>query len=65
VVSIFSKKAKYEDVLLEREAVRFHYWRHTQGHRDTLAIQCFQFIESKILDGSQQAKDIRAEVYKR
>lgn len=62
--SIFSKKAKYEDVLLEREAVKFHYWRHTQGHRDMLARQCFQFIESKILEGSQQAKDIKTEVYK-
>jgi histone deacetylase complex regulatory component SIN3 len=65
VVSIFSKKAKYEDVLLEREAVKFHYDRHTKGQRDTLAIQCFQFIESKIFEGSEQAKEIKAEVYKR
>ncbi len=65
MVSIFSKKAKYEDVLLEREAVKFHYERHTQGNRDLLAVQCFQFVESKILEGSEQAKAIKAEVYKR
>jgi hypothetical protein len=65
MVSIFSKKAKYEEVLLEREAVKFHYSRYTQGNRDLLATQCFQFIESKVLEGSEQAKTIKAEVYKR
>jgi hypothetical protein len=65
MVSIFNIKARYEDVLLEREAVKFHYQRYTQGSRDNLAVQCFQFVESKILEGSEQAKAIKAEVYKR
>lgn len=65
MISIFNKKASYEDVLKERDAVKFHYERYSQGHRDLLATQCFQFIESKILEGSEQAKQIKAEVYKR
>lgn len=45
--SLFSKNAKFEEVLLDEEALQFHYLNFFNGQRYPLAKLCYQFIENK------------------
>lgn len=47
LISLFSRKASFEQVKSDYEALTYHYSRYRLGERDLLAIQCFQFIMSK------------------
>jgi len=47
LISLFSRKAPFNLVKDDYEAVTYHYSRYRLGDRDLLAIQCFQMIMSK------------------
>ena len=44
-MNLFSNKATFEDVLSDIEAVRYHAERFDNGHRYTLARQCYDFMQ--------------------
>jgi hypothetical protein len=65
MVSIFSKKAIFEEVIKETEAVHHHYRRYSLGDRDILATKCFQYVESSAYKEMPWAVHMRKEVYRR
>lgn len=42
---LISKKSKFEDVVKNREALKFHASRFESGQSDTLAKLCYQTIK--------------------
>jgi hypothetical protein len=47
MADLFSQRAKFEDVVLNDEALMFHYINFESGQRYTLARLCYQYIQSK------------------
>jgi hypothetical protein len=65
MVSLFSKKSLFKDVITDTEAVHYHYRRYSMGDRDLIARECFQYVESSAYKGLPWAVHMRKEVYKR
>ena len=55
----------FEQIIDDRELVRFFYARYTTGIRTPLTTTCFQYVEQKCADGEAWAINLRNEVYKR
>lgn len=47
----FSRKAKFEDIKHDIEAVKFHAIRYDTGQRDKLSLACYQFIQQAKMKG--------------
>lgn len=62
---LFTKRASFDKVLFEPEAIKHHYRRYSMGERDALATQCFQHVESNVLGGKEWAVAMKKEVYRR
>lgn len=46
-MDLFSRKAKFEFVITNEEAVMFHAVKWQSGARYELAKQCYQYIQQK------------------
>jgi hypothetical protein len=46
-MDLFSRKAKFHDVVKNEQAVVFHAVKYQSGNRYPLAIMCFQHIQHK------------------
>jgi hypothetical protein len=47
--NLFSKKADFEEVIKDKEALDFHVERFEKGARDPLARACYVYVESRKL----------------
>lgn len=62
---LLSKKAKFENVILEEDILEIHYERYSKGDRDLLARQCFTYVEEAVQENKIWAIRIRQNVYKK
>lgn len=62
---VLNKKAKFETVVKDIEALEWHYKRFTVGDRDPLAHKCFAHVEMAIQNGELWASNLRARVYRK
>lgn len=46
-MDLFSRKAKFEFVIANEEAIMFHAVKWQAGARYELAKQCFQYVQQK------------------
>ena len=65
MAGLLNKKAKFEDVVKERDILKMHYDRFTKGDRDTLARECFHHVEMAIQNNEYWAVALRDSVYKK
>lgn len=49
-MNLFSKTADFEEVKKEEEALLYHAVKFQSGHRYTLAVQCFSYIQVRELE---------------
>lgn len=42
---LFTNKAKFHDVVKNREALLYHAVRYQSGHRYPLALTCYQYVQ--------------------
>lgn len=64
MAGLLSKKAKFEDVVLDKDILEIHYERYSKGDRDLLARQCFTYVEQAIQENKRWAIELRRNVYK-
>ncbi len=60
---LLSKKARFDSVKVDIEALEWHYRRYTLGDRDKIAAECFQHVEFAIQKEELWAQNLRARVY--
>jgi hypothetical protein len=46
-VDLFSRKAKFHDVVKKEEALVYHAVKYQSGNRYPLAVMCFQHLQHK------------------
>lgn len=46
-MDLFSRKAKFHDVVKNEQALVFHAVKYQSGNRYPLAVMCFQYIQHK------------------
>jgi hypothetical protein len=46
-MNLFSRKAKFHDVVKNKEALVYHAVKYQSGNRYPLAVLCFQHIQHK------------------
>lgn len=52
-MDLFSRKAKFHDVVKSNDALQFHAAKYLAGNRYPLALQSFQYVQQQAL---KQAK---------
>lgn len=50
---LFSIKAKFHEVVKDREALMYHAVRYQAGHRYPLALHCYQYIQMEEIKKSR------------
>ncbi len=65
VEKLLNKKAKFDSVVKDIEALEWHYKRFTLGDRDGLARECCHYVEMAIQREESWAKNLKARVYKK
>jgi hypothetical protein len=48
-VDLFSRKAKFHEVVKDKEALQFHAVKYQHGSRYPLALQSFQYLQQQVL----------------
>lgn len=48
-MDLFSRKAKFHEVVKNDEAIKFHAVKYQAGNRYPLALQCYQYIQQQAL----------------